>query len=234
MSGGEVAGVRYVLVPVPEWKGLVRLGSVRSHIALEFIEGVGDLAGRTCRFVAESVVDAKGRRIPNIERAVRVFRNKDARVIQRLKEAAMRLNGFFVDRQQAIEKLKVNYNRLFAHRIAEERGITNVDAMLQGITWEQFLELQHYCESDFRSTERWDLRLAILAAVVAGSAGAKGVDGKPYAVRHYLQALGVIAEPPRPKQTLEEISMHLDHWIKGSNRVFEEKSKGTKRKMKAA
>jgi hypothetical protein len=93
----DAADIQYVTVPVPEWGGEVRLGSISAGDMLDEIEATQAKGDResTIRLVVRSVVDADGARIPpeSVEAFVAKFKKKDIRVMNRLAEAALKLNG---------------------------------------------------------------------------------------------------------------------------------------------
>lgn len=106
----------------------------------------------------------------------------------------------------------------------------NVDAMLRTITWPQFLELMVFEEIDrddpIHIDPREDKRFALLASVVAGSAGAIAADGTPYTYDTFLRSLDPehYGEPPKKRQqTVEEMETHILDWISGSNSSFRER-----------
>jgi hypothetical protein len=90
--------VEYVVVPVPEWGGSVRFGSIDAGSMLEFVErnaAPGGNKDSMIRLIVQCLVDADGVRVPDdeIEAKIALFKKKDVRVINRLAEAALTLNG---------------------------------------------------------------------------------------------------------------------------------------------
>lgn len=103
--------------------------------------------------------------------------------------------------------------------------------MLRSIDTHQFNEIKAVAELEPFGEDRMDIRFAILASVVAGVAGAKGVDGKPYTAEHFLRAIRFDPDPQpvaEVKQTIEQQTMMLNAWMDGANKVYAE-SKGHKR-----
>jgi hypothetical protein len=101
----DAEDIQYVEVPVPEWGGEVRLGSVTAGDMLDEIEASsrnGDREG-TIRLVVRSLVNADGSRVPQdqVEDLVKKFKKKDVRVMNRLAEAALSLNGVRTDRTES-------------------------------------------------------------------------------------------------------------------------------------
>lgn len=95
--------------------------------------------------------------------------------------------------------------------------------MLRQIDTHQFNEIRALAEIEPFGEDRMDIRFAILASVIAGSAGAKAKDGQPYSAEHFLRALRFEPETEAPKQSLEYQTQVLNSWIDGSNRMFAEK-----------
>jgi hypothetical protein len=105
--------------------------------------------------------------------------------------------------------------------------------MLRTLTWSQFLEIMALYELEPLGLDRIDLLFALLASVVAGSAGAKGVDGKDYTPANFLRGLrpadDAVSIPVR-KQTVEQMEAHLTGWIMASNQVFKESTAAGRRR----
>jgi hypothetical protein len=93
----ESADIQYITVSVPEWGGEVRLGSITAGDMLNEIDQSKILGDResTIRLIVRSIVGPDGERVPSadVEPFVQRFLKKDIRVINRLAEAALRLNG---------------------------------------------------------------------------------------------------------------------------------------------
>lgn len=96
--------------------------------------------------------------------------------------------------------------------------------MLRGITALQFQEL---LAVESFAEEHMDLRFALLASVIAGSLGAKTMDGQPYTPQSFLSRLhpelGVVETAPQPAA---RIIGRLDAWMNGSNAALREKQRG--------
>lgn len=116
----------------------------------------------------------------------------------------------------------------------------NVDKMMRSITAAQFQELSAFAEMQplSRGEGRLDMRFALLSSDVVGALG------RPHSAVRFIRALREaerfeaeeidkeVVETPQPttsKQTLEQQQMHIDAWVMGSNKVFEEKRKGVTR-----
>lgn len=87
--------VRYATVPVPEWGGAVRFGSLSAGAMLDFVESNEGPAKRTAglRLIIQSLVDSTGKRIGNVEKHLEAMRSKDAQVTNRLVGEILKLNG---------------------------------------------------------------------------------------------------------------------------------------------
>lgn len=95
LAGIEAASdVEYKTIPVPEWKGSIRLGSLTAEQFLAWAaanEGpLASLAG--IRMLTASLVDASGNRIGD-ESALAKLQAKNPVVLTRLVREALKLNG---------------------------------------------------------------------------------------------------------------------------------------------
>lgn len=112
--------------------------------------------------------------------------------------------------------------------------------MLRGMSAQRFQELAEYEALDSPEM-KMDLRFAILASVVAASGGVKAKDGQLYGQQHFLthlqacidaygDSLYAQAVKPKeleaPKQSVSEMTRHLEDWISGSNQVYKETRRG--------
>lgn len=91
----QVEDTVFVTIPVPEWKGSVRIGSLSGEQILEWVEKNGEaVAGKTAgiRLLALSLVDADGKRIGTVDTATKLGA-KNAGVLTRLVNQARDLNG---------------------------------------------------------------------------------------------------------------------------------------------
>ena len=101
----EVDDTKYATVEVPEWKGAVRIGSLKSNQVLLFVESNEDpVQKRTSglRLLVESLVDKNGKRLcteENRQQLIERFKNKDYHVVNRLVEEVLKLNGMTVKAQ---------------------------------------------------------------------------------------------------------------------------------------
>jgi hypothetical protein len=89
----EVDDVTYVEVEVPEWKGKVRFGSLSAADVLDFVEAPEQQKKTSgLRLINKSLVDRTGRRIGD-DKKLNQLAKKDHRVINRLIEEILKLNG---------------------------------------------------------------------------------------------------------------------------------------------
>lgn len=94
----EAEDVQYVIVPVPEWKGKVRLASVSAAVMMDFVEANQDkmkAKDANVRLIVQSIVDDDGVRLADevqLDFLIARFKKKDVRVMNRLMDAVMALN----------------------------------------------------------------------------------------------------------------------------------------------
>lgn len=87
--------VKYLEYVVPEWSTKpIRLGSLSAGDLIEFVEANEGPAKKTAglRLIIKSLVDGNGHRIGK-DSHLDAFKNKDARVCNRLAEVILELNG---------------------------------------------------------------------------------------------------------------------------------------------
>ena len=94
--------------------------------------------------------------------------------------------------------------------------------MLRSLTSKQFLEWKTYNDIEPFGEERQDIRFALLASVIAGSAGAKTTDGKPYTADSFLQSLNFDKPAKIVTQPVEQMEYMLEAWIGSSNKIFQD------------
>lgn len=103
MDGKKVLGmddildaqdVKYDEVDVPEWGGVVRIGSLSAEDAMEFAETNEGPAQKTAglRLVLRSLVDAEGNRIGDNDKVLQAFKKRNPAVIARIVKRVMKLN----------------------------------------------------------------------------------------------------------------------------------------------
>jgi hypothetical protein len=101
----DAEDIQYVVVSVPEWGGEVRLGSVSAGDMIDELEVASIKGNREAmvRLVVRSLVNEDGSRVPvdQVEDLVTKFRKKDIRVMNRLAEAALKLNSVPLDREDS-------------------------------------------------------------------------------------------------------------------------------------
>ena len=215
--------VRYALVPVPEWRGYIRLGTVGADEVLRFIEDHVDplqKAEATLRFIMASILSGLGCDTKSLTVCAQLLgRRKSTAVLERLRAAAITLNDVNTDRFVYRKRLQDSDIRRFAHQLAAERHVIDVNEMLRSIDWSQLQELQAYAEIERIGDFRMDVRFALLASVVAGSAGAKDLSGNHYTADHFLKSMRMEA---KKEQTTEEMELYLNTWCSAANRVYAE------------
>jgi hypothetical protein len=100
--------VEYVTVEIPEWGGVVRLGSINADAMLDYAEqnnAPGGARSSTIRLIMLSMVDAAGVRLvpkEDLARRFAAFAKKDVRVMNKLLDATLKLNG--IRQQPALVK----------------------------------------------------------------------------------------------------------------------------------
>lgn len=84
----------YLVVPVEEWKGAVRLGSLDGAALLDWVEKNEGPEANTSglRLLCISLVDAEGKRIGDAD-TVAMMKRKNSKVVVRLINEALHLNG---------------------------------------------------------------------------------------------------------------------------------------------
>lgn len=112
--------------------------------------------------------------------------------------------------------------------------------MLRSITAAQFQELYAFSKLNLDSGEgRADIRFALMTADVVRTLGGKGLGGGRYTIADYLQALHAstvieseevekVARQPvkeTPKQSVKQMELYLDTWMKGSNQIRKERGR---------
>lgn len=107
----ESEDVQFVVVPVPEWKGNVRLASVSAGTMMEFVEANQDKTkakDSNIRLIVQSIVNDQGVRLATedtIDFLIARFRKKDVRVMNRLMDAVMKLNDIKITKAQVKNEL---------------------------------------------------------------------------------------------------------------------------------
>jgi hypothetical protein len=92
--------------------------------------------------------------------------------------------------------------------------------LLRELTARQFVDWVLYDLEEPFGEAHHDRRVALLAAVIAGSAGATTSDGKPYTAATFLAALHgdpAPPAPPPPRQTGAEIEARIMNWVTTAN-----------------
>ena len=93
--------VDYVVVPVPEWGGSIRLGSVSGEASFAFLEMIEEepttRTDAVWNLVAQCLVDNDGNRLVKTDedrrRVIATLKKKDIRVTDRIIDATYRLLG---------------------------------------------------------------------------------------------------------------------------------------------
>lgn len=95
--------VDFVTVPVPEWGGALRFGSVSAESAIVFVEILGgsvekeSRADATWNLIAQCMVDGEGNRLVKTDedrkKVVATLKRKDVRITDRIIDAVYKLNG---------------------------------------------------------------------------------------------------------------------------------------------
>lgn len=104
----EKDDAEYVLVPTPEWGGSTHLGSVDAGKSLDFVELNRNPATRkdsTLRLVVMSMIHKDGTRIPEerINEYVEKLKGRNIKVVNRLLDAAMELNGITIKKREEVK-----------------------------------------------------------------------------------------------------------------------------------
>lgn len=96
---------RYETVPIPEWNGSIRLGSLSADDLIAWSEKNGDPASSKVagvRLLVASMVDGADNRI-GTDATVATLRKKDAKILTDLVKRALALNGLS---EKAVEERK--------------------------------------------------------------------------------------------------------------------------------
>lgn len=93
------------------------------------------------------------------------------------------------------------------------------------MTRAQFQELVLFEEMYPAGDELMDRRFALLASLIACGLQVKSLDGKAYAVQHFLKSLHGDEDKPREpvKQSVEQQIKLLDAWMGAQNIIYAEK-----------
>src|SRR5262245_14597172 len=90
----------YELVDVPEWGGKVRIGSLTAEQMVRWTEAKTetplDRRNAGLLLLVSSIVDADGNRIANASH-VNAFRGRSAKVLNRIIDRILKMNGLVVD-----------------------------------------------------------------------------------------------------------------------------------------
>lgn len=92
----DAEDTKYETIPVPEWGGAIRIGTLDAGTLLEHAKA-GDDPGRKytagLQMIVESLVDENGKRIGKPEH-IAVFKKKNPVVTNRVSEEILKLNGW--------------------------------------------------------------------------------------------------------------------------------------------
>lgn len=94
----------YKTIPVPEWKGSVRIATLTAADLLEWTEANEGPAKKTAglRLLVKSLVDSDGKRIGS-DKHLQMLKQKNAMVLQRLISEVLALNGLKTKEQNALK-----------------------------------------------------------------------------------------------------------------------------------
>lgn len=86
-------------------------------------------------------------------------------------------------------------------RLACRLGQPNVDLMLRGMSWRQFREWQAYAELEPFDEARGDIRVALLACLLANIHRDSKKRSVPYELTDFLLSFGDDQKPAKPFRT---------------------------------